>query len=103
MRFGPKEKFWITVDPTPDSSLADVCFACSLSDLELQFRGGLKMDMNPTLFTSKAEAEADANARLFALRAGKVLAYQPDSKTLARARRVALMDEDGKVVFEAIL
>jgi hypothetical protein len=64
MRFGPKDKFWVVTDPSPLSVLGDVLFAASLTDLLLQFRGGLTLDQNPTLFTERAEAEAEATARL---------------------------------------
>ena len=41
MRYGPDDKFWVVVDPKPDSTLDDLVFKASLRDLELQFRGGL--------------------------------------------------------------
>jgi len=66
MRFGPKDKFWVVTDPSPLSVLGDVLFAASLTDLLLQFHGGLTLDQNPTLFTDRAEAEAEALERLHA-------------------------------------
>jgi hypothetical protein len=56
MRYGPDDKFWVVVDPKPDSTLDDLVFKASLRDLELQFRGGLSIDENPTLFTDRQEA-----------------------------------------------
>ncbi len=64
MRFGPKDKFWVVTDPSPLCVLGDVLFAASLTELYMQFRGGLTLDQNPTLFTDQAEAEVEAKARL---------------------------------------
>ena len=68
MRFGPNDKFWVVTDPTPISTMADILFETSLAGLDRQFRGGLGIDANPTLFTDRDEAEADARQRLGALR-----------------------------------
>jgi len=62
------EKLWCVTDPTKDSTLADVCFETTLAGLALQFKGGLTMEMHPTLFTEHAEAEAEAHRRLVAMR-----------------------------------
>lgn len=64
MKIGPDDKFWVVTDATPISELADICFETTLRGLELQFRGGLSMDSNPTIFTSKEEAEKAAKKRL---------------------------------------
>jgi hypothetical protein len=64
MRIGPGDKFWLVTDATPTSELADICFETSIRGLELQFRGGLTMDMNPTIYTSRDEAEKAARKRL---------------------------------------
>jgi len=64
MRFGPDDKFWVVTDPTSQSELGDILFQASLRRLELQFKGGLRMTDNPTLFTKKEEAEIEARARL---------------------------------------
>ncbi len=58
MRLGPDDKFWLVVDPTKISTLADILFETTLRGLELQFKGGLTAAENPTIFTEKAEAEA---------------------------------------------
>ncbi len=68
MRFGPNDKFWVVTDPTPISTMADILFETSLAGLDWQFRGGLTSEANPTLFTERAEAEAEAHQRLRALR-----------------------------------
>jgi len=64
MRFGPNEKFWVVTDPTPESILVDILFAASLTDLLIQFKGGLTLDQNPTIFTDRTEAETEALRRL---------------------------------------
>lgn len=64
MRIGPDDKFWLVTDATTDSVLEDICFLTSIRGLELQFRGGLSMDSNPTIYTSKWDAEKAAKKRL---------------------------------------
>ena len=64
MRIGPDDKFWVVTDATTDSELEDICFETSMRGLELQFRGGLSMDCNPTIYTSKWDAEKAAKKRL---------------------------------------
>ncbi len=100
MRFGPNEKFWVVTDPTPVSELGDILFQASPRDLDLQFKGGLTMDQNPTLFTEKAEAEAEAQARMVAARAARAIIAAPPQKPLRAAARVAVLDGNGKVLFE---
>jgi len=68
MKYGTDYKFWVVTDPTPHSELIDILFEASLRDLELQFKGGLSADHNPTLFTEKSEAEREARKRLRARR-----------------------------------
>jgi hypothetical protein len=69
MRCGPDDKFWVVVNPTADSELGDVLFETSLRGLELQFRGGLTMAENPTMFSEKEEAIREAQGRLASRRA----------------------------------
>ena len=64
MRIESTDPFWIVEDPGPDSELADILWQCSLAGLERQFRGGWTAGRRPTLFTDRAEAEADARMRL---------------------------------------
>ena len=101
MKIGTDDKIWAVVDPTPQSELADVLFQTSLRDLELQFKGGLSAEKNPTLFTDRAEAQAEAQARLVALRASQAIVRR--AKGIQDARRIAVMDADGKVLFDADL
>ncbi len=64
MRVGPDDKFWVVVDPSPESVIEDVLFRASPWDLERQFRGGLTMASNPTIFTKEDEARTEAQRRL---------------------------------------
>lgn len=101
MRYGPDDKFWVTVDPTPDSEMCDVLFQASLRDLELQFKGGLTMDdRNPTIHTDRKEAEVDAYGRLVAMNAGRELARKCAEASLEGISRVMFMDGDGNVVHD---
>jgi len=68
MRFGPEEKVWVVVDPKEHSTLDDIVFLASLGDPGQQFKGGLTIEENPTLFTKQGEAEIEAYGRLTALR-----------------------------------
>jgi hypothetical protein len=56
------------VDPTPQSTLGDILFQASLRDLSLQFKGGLSVEENPTLFTDEEEAIAEVHRRLDRMR-----------------------------------
>lgn len=103
MRFGPKDKFWVVTDPTPLSETGDILFQASLHDLHLQFKGGLTMDSNPTLFTEKAEAEAEAQARMVAARAARAIIAGTPANPLRTAARVAVLDGNGKVLLESDL
>lgn len=103
MRYGPDDKFWMTTDPTRDSTLADICFETSLRSVERQFKGGLTISDNPTIFTDRAEAEAEANLRLVAMRAADAISDAAPQDAMRNAARVALLDRDGKVLFESDL
>lgn len=70
MRIGPDDKFWVVTDAGPESVIEDICFETSIRGLELQFRGGLSMGSNPTIYTSKWDAEKAARKRL---QLGKVM------------------------------
>lgn len=100
MRYGPDHKFWVVTDPKPSSSLGDILFQASLKDLDLQFKGGFTIEENPTLFTEKEEAEAEAQGRLVARRASETIARSGAGAKLQNATRIELRDGDGAVVFE---
>jgi hypothetical protein len=101
MRLEADTKVWVVVDPSPRSELADVCFECSLRKLELQFRGGLTCEQNPTVFTDREEAETEAFGRLTAMRAAEAIAAQARAGVLAGPCKVVIHGADGRVVFEA--
>ncbi|MBI2932400.1 MAG: hypothetical protein HYY16_12180 [Planctomycetes bacterium] len=100
MRYGPDDKFWVVTDPAPESELGDVLFEASLRDLDLQFKGGLKMESNPTLFTEKGEAETEARARLIARNVTQTIQRATRGISLLHARLVRLIDKDGELLFE---
>jgi len=103
MRFGPDDTFWVVVDPTPASEMGDVVFESSLRELELQFKGGLTIDRNPTIFTDRREAEIEAYGRLVAARASRAIARSEKGADLEAVSRIELIDADGTVVLEADL
>ena len=104
MRLGPDDKFWLVLDPTPLSTLADILFETTLRGLELQFKGGLTAAENPMIFTDKAEAEREAHGRLLTLLAAGALGRQIAlGKVVTEAHRVVLLDGQGAVVLEAEL
>ncbi|MBU1951130.1 MAG: hypothetical protein KJ927_20630 [Candidatus Eisenbacteria bacterium] len=66
MKYGVDDRFWLVVDPGPESEEADIMFEASLRSLDLQFKGGLTMNNNSALFTDRKEAEIEAYGRLMA-------------------------------------
>ncbi len=103
MRYGPGDKFWVVVDPTPDSETGDILFQASLKDLDLQFKGGLTIAENPTLFTDEQEARYEAFGRLTALRAAQAILRAGRENPDTRIDRIEIYGADGKLVFEANL
>jgi len=100
MRFDCNHKFWVTVDPRSHSTLEDIVFEASLKDLELQFKGGLTIDENPTLFTDQKEAEVEAYGRFIAMKATQAIARSGAGAKLQNATRLEVLDADGRIVFE---
>ena len=101
MRYGPEDKFWVVIDPTPESEMGDILFEASIRDLDLQFKGGLTMDRNPAIITQRKEAEVEAFNRLLAKRVVGIISDQGASAILKDASKVQLLDENGIVLFEA--
>ena len=101
MRYGPDDKFWVVVDPKPNSTLDDLVFEASLRDLELQFRGGLQIDESPTLFTDRQEARLEAYGRLTAMRASQAILRAGRENPDTRIDRVEIYGADGTLVFAA--
>ena len=103
MRFGPRDKFFVVRDPSPFSELVDIVMEVSLVELEAQFRGGMTIAENPTIFTNRTEAEADAHARLVASRVAQAVLRGGGGEGLRHARSVELHDAEGAVIFKASL
>jgi hypothetical protein len=103
MRYGPDDKFWVVVDPTPVSELGDILFETTLHGLELQFKGGLTMAQNPTIFTDHQEAKYEAFGRLTAMRAAQAVLRAGRENPETRVDRIEIYGADGKLVFEANL
>jgi hypothetical protein len=105
MRFGPCDRvLWLVVDPTERSELDDLVSEVSLADLDLQFKGGLRIDQNPTLFTDRREAEIEAFGRVTAMRASRAIAAQVAAgKLQPGAHRLEVFDGEGKLFFGADL
>jgi hypothetical protein len=103
MRYGPDDKFWVVVDPTPVSELGDVLFESTIRGLELQFKGGLTMAQNPTILTDEQEAKYEAFGRLTAMRAAQAVLRAGRENPATRVDRIEIYGADGKLVFEANL
>lgn len=101
MRYGPDDKFWVVVDPKPNSTLEDLMFEASLRDLDLLFKGGLQVDENPTLFSDRQEARLDAYGRLTAMRASQAILRAGRENPDTRIGRVEIYGADGTLVFAA--
>ena len=99
MKFGPDDKFWVCVDPTPVSEIGDILYQASLRELELQFKGGLTMDMHPTIFTDADEAKAEAQRRMLLVEAWEAIAENLQDGT----DKIEILDRDGIVLFSADL
>lgn len=99
MRIDPDTTIWVVTDPTPRSTLPDVCEKTTLAGLHLRFLGGLKIDDNPVIFTTEDEAVKEGKNRLLVWRvaadARKQLRLPADAVV-----RVTLHREDDDVVFQ---
>jgi len=103
MRYGPDDNFWVVLDPTPDSEMGDILFATSLRGLHLQFKGGLDMSRNPTIFTDQREAEIEAYARFLGMRVSKFIAHWGSLDSLEAATHIELVDAEGNILLEVDL
>jgi hypothetical protein len=103
MRYGPDDKFWVVVNPTPVSELGDILFETTLHGLELQSEGGLTMAQNPTIFTDHQEAKYEAFGRLTAMRAAQAVLRAGRENPETRVDLIEIYGADGKLVFEANL
>jgi len=100
MKYGVEDRFWVVVSPKPHSTLEDILFQASLKDLELQFKGGLTIEDNPTLFTDHWEAEVEAYGRFIAMKATQAIAKSGAGAKLRDATRLELLNADGNIVFD---
>jgi hypothetical protein len=90
---------WCVTDPTPHSTLPDICSATTLDGLRLQFAGGLSMDDHPAVFTSEEEAHEEAKTRLFVWRLASQIRVDrraPENEVV----RVTLRDQSGALLYE---
>jgi hypothetical protein len=90
---------WVVTDPTPVSTLPDICFETTLDGLRLQFAGGLSTDQRPVLWTTQEEAHEDAKNRLLVWRIARQIRIDrrlPEGEVV----RVTLHDRDGRVLYE---
>ncbi len=101
MRYGPDDSFWVVIDPKPNSTLGDIVFEASLRDLKLQFKGGLQIAENPTLFTDQQEARLEAYGRLTAMRASQAILQAGRENPDTRIDRIEVYGADGEIVFAA--
>jgi hypothetical protein len=91
----------MVTNPGPDPELADICFETSIENLALHLKGGLSMDADPTMFTDRAEAELEARCRPVAMETSHAIrAMAADGIPLTGARKVQVLGEGGKVLFE---
>jgi len=99
MRIDAQTPIWVVTDPTPQSTLPDVCFKMTLDGLRLQFAGGLSMDQRPALFTTRDEAHEEAKNRLLVSQIARQIRID---RRVAQDEvvRVTLHDKDGAVLFE---
>ena len=104
MRYGPDDRFWVTVDPTSESEEDDCVFETSLRKLDLQFKGGLTMDRNPTLFTDENEARIEAFGRLTAMRASRAISDRLQSgENVDLPLKIEVHGADGEVLFRSVI
>ena len=99
MRIDERTRLWVATDPTPDSTLPDVCFQTDLAGLRLQFLGGLDMDRHPVLYNTQDEAVEDAKNRLLVWKVARQVRLDrgvPADEVV----KVTLHDRDGHVLFE---
>ena len=84
MRIGPDDKIYVITDAQKGDVLEDIISEESIKTLGLRFKGGLLIEENATIFTSKAEAEREAKKRL------KVAEF------IEKIRNTEISDDDGE-------
>ena len=99
MKIDAKTPIWAVTDPTPHSTLSDICFETTLDGLRLQFAGGLSMAQHPEIFTTQEEAHEEAKNRLLVWKVASQIRIDrrlPEGEVV----RITLHDRDGTVLFE---
>lgn len=92
-------KVWVVTKASPESTLQDIMFSCSATEMILQVRGGLEAhagltgDDEPLFFQTKEEAEEEALRRLAAVK-------PVDATAVAGAVLEALMSAMDAGVFD---
>ena len=99
MRIDVDTRFWVVSDPTPDSTLADICFETSLGGLRLQFLGGLDVASHLTLHGEQDAAIEDGKNRLVVWKVARQIRADR-GLALDEVVTVTLHDEAGRVVYE---
>jgi hypothetical protein len=104
MRLGLDDQFWLVTDPTRESEEGDCVFETSLRKLDLQFKGGLTMDRNPTIFTRENEARVEAFGRMTAMRASRVISDRLRSgEDVDLPLKIKIHGADGEILFVATI
>jgi hypothetical protein len=98
VRIDPTTALWCVTDPTPHSTLPDVCFETTLRGLGLQVAGGLDLGA-VTIHADREEAEEDARNRLLVARIARQIRIDrrlPEGEAV----RVTLHGADGRVIYQ---
>ncbi len=104
MRFGPDDTLWVVTDPTRESEVGDILFKASLRKLALQFKGGLDIERNVTLFTEKSEAEVEAFGRLTAMRASRAISeWLRSGEDVDLPLKIEVHGASGEILFRATI
>jgi len=61
---GLPDRFWIVTEPSPFSTMEDICFACTFERLMLQVRGGLNEKEIVGIYADETEAQKAAGTLL---------------------------------------
>jgi len=104
MRFGPDDALWVVTDPTCESEVGDILFEASLRKLDLQFKGGLDIERNVTLFTERSEAEVEAFCRMTATRASTAIRDRLRSgEDVDLPLKIEVHGASGEILFSATI
>ena len=104
MRFSAVDFLGSWLGSTLDATVCGGEYYCkAMGDLPM-LHGVSSMDADPTLFTDRAEAEVEAHCRLVAMETAHAIRHlAADGIPLKGARKVQVLGEDGRVLFESDL